>query len=225
MAFVSVRAAPGLRAAAPAKSSRSSRPAGVPSITARCRPFFSQPPRAFYRNAGAWDANDADAMRDMMKDMAKQWKETGSVSGRVYWPGGGVEFGPGGFKPASSSQQQQQQGKAGIPQLPIDVAEAPEGFYTLYADVPGLSKADLSIKLSKERVLTISGERKSPLADAPLQQQERVLGSFERRWQLPEDAESEGISAKVADGVLTITVPKKQPQPEPQDEQQDIFIA
>ncbi|WIA40288.1 hypothetical protein OEZ86_013661 [Tetradesmus obliquus] len=166
-------------------------------------------------------------MRDWMKDMAKQWKETGSVSGRVYWPGGGVEFGPKGCKPASSSsqQQQQQQGKSGTPQLPIDVADAPEGFYTLYADVPGLAKADLSIKLSKERVLTISGERKSPLADAPLQQQERVLGSFERRWQLPEDAESEGISAKVADGVLTITVPKKQPQPEPQDEQQDIFIA
>jgi HSP20 family protein len=162
--------------------------------------------------------------------MAKQWKETGSVSGRVYWPGGGVEFGPNRCKPGNNStnqqqQQQQQQGKASTPALPLDVADAPEGFYTLYADVPGLSKADLSIKLSKERVLTISGERKAPLADVSLQQQERVLGSFERRWQLPEDAESEGISAKVADGVLTITVPKKQPEPEPVDESEDIFIA
>jgi HSP20 family protein len=165
-------------------------------------------------------------LQDMMKDMAKQWKETGSVSCRVYWPGVGVEFGPNRCKPSSSSTNtQQQKGKASTPALPLDVADAPEGFYTLYADVPGLSKADLSIKLSKERVLTISGERKPPLADAPLQQQERVLGSFERRWQLPEDAESEGISAKVADGVLTITVPKKQPEPEPVDEQQDIFIA
>ncbi|KAF6254029.1 HSP20-like chaperone [Scenedesmus sp. NREL 46B-D3] len=157
--------------------------------------------------------------------MAKQWKETGSVSGRVFWPGGGVEFGPNRSKSGDSQQQQQQQGKASTPQLPVDVADAPEGFYTLYADIPGLSKADLSIKLSKERVLTISGERKAPLADAPLQQQERVMGAFERRWQLPEDAEGEGISAKVADGVLTITVPKKQPEPEPVDEQQDIFIA
>eukprot|EP00882_Tetradesmus_deserticola_P000557 GHRQ01000612.1.p1 GENE.GHRQ01000612.1~~GHRQ01000612.1.p1 ORF type:complete len:173 (+),score=78.60 GHRQ01000612.1:35-520(+) len=161
-------------------------------------------------------------MRDMLKEMAKQWKETGSVSGRVFWPGGGVEFGPNRCKPGSS---QPDQAKSSTPQLPLDVVDAPEGFYTLYADVPGLSKADLSIKLSKECVLTISGERKSPLADAPLQQQERALGSFERRWELPEDAESEGISAKVADGVLTITVPKKQPQPEPVDEQQDIFIA
>jgi hypothetical protein len=64
MAFVSVRAAPAMRAAAPTKSSRSSRPAaGVPSITARCRPFFSQPPRAFYRNSGVWDDAAADAMR------------------------------------------------------------------------------------------------------------------------------------------------------------------
>jgi HSP20 family protein len=162
-------------------------------------------------------------LQGMMEEMAKQWKETGNVSGGVYWPGGGYTFGAG-CKPGSA-QQQQQQSKSGTPQVPIDVADAPEGFYTLYADIPGLFKADLSIKLSKERVLTISGERKSPLADAPLQQQERVLGSFERRWQLPEDAESEGISAKVADGVLTITVPKKQPEPEPVDEQQDIFIA
>jgi HSP20 family protein len=154
-----------------------------------------------------------------MKEMAKQWKETGTVSGGFYWPGGGYVYGAG-CKPGSKQQQQQ-----GTPQLRLDVADAPEGFYTLLADVPGLSKADLSIKLSKERVLTISGERKSPLADAPLQQQERAVGSFERRWQLPEDAESEGISAKVADGVLTITVPKKQPQPEREDEQQDIFIA
>jgi hypothetical protein len=39
----------------------------VPSITARCRPFFSQPPcatpRAFYHNAGVWDDSAADAWR------------------------------------------------------------------------------------------------------------------------------------------------------------------
>jgi HSP20 family molecular chaperone IbpA len=160
-------------------------------------------------------------LQDMLKEAAKQWKETGSVSGGVFWPGGGYVYGAG-CKPDS---KQQQQGKSNTPQLPLDVADAPESFYTLYADIPGLCKADLSIKLSKERVLTISGERKALVGDAPLQQQERVFGLFERCWQLPEDAESEGISAKVADGVLTITVPKKQPQPKPEEEEQDIFIA
>jgi hypothetical protein len=64
MAFVAVRAAPGLRAAAPTKSGKSSRPAaGVPTVTARCRPVFCQPPRAFYRNNGVWDDAAAEAMR------------------------------------------------------------------------------------------------------------------------------------------------------------------
>uniref|UniRef100_A0A383W0F5 SHSP domain-containing protein n=1 Tax=Tetradesmus obliquus TaxID=3088 RepID=A0A383W0F5_TETOB len=234
MAFVSVRTAPGLRAAAPAKSSRSSRPAaGVPSITARCRPFFSQPPRAFYRNAGVWDDAAADAMRVILRDMAKQWQAgRGSPSANSCQPCGttrsGYVYGSGRCRPNknSSQQQQQRQQQSSTPQLPLDVADGPEGFYTLFADIPGLSKPDLSIKLSKERVLTISGERTPAYYDASTpQQQERMLGSFERRWQLPEDAENEGISAKVADGVLTIIVPKKQPQPEPQDEQQDIFIA
>jgi hypothetical protein len=64
MAFVAVRAAPGLRAAAPTKTGKSSRPsAGVPTIIARCRPVFCRPPRAFYRNAGMWDDASADAMR------------------------------------------------------------------------------------------------------------------------------------------------------------------
>jgi HSP20 family protein len=137
-------------------------------------------------------------------------------------------YGSGRCRPnkGPSQQQQQQQQQQSVPQLPLDVAEGPEGFYTLFADIPGLAKADLSIRLSKERVLTISGERKPAYYDAAtLQQQERAVGAFERRWQLPEDVESEGISAKVADGVLTITVPKKQPEPEPVDESQDIFIA
>jgi HSP20 family molecular chaperone IbpA len=172
-------------------------------------------------------------LQDMMREMAKQWQQgqAASSAGRCQPSGAtrsGYVYGSGRCRPNKNSnpQQQQQQQQQSAPRLPVDVADGPEGFYSLFADIPGLSKADLSIKLSKERVLTINGERKPAYYDAAtLQQQERVVGSFERRWQLPEDAESEGISAKVADGVLTITVPKKQPEPELVDEQQDIFIA
>jgi HSP20 family protein len=51
-------------------------------------------------------------------------------------------------------------------------------------------------------------------------QKERMYGPFSRSWTLPEDADSEGISAKVSEGVLTITVPKKQPEPEVDDAQE-----
>jgi HSP20 family molecular chaperone IbpA len=49
------------------------------------------------------------------------------------------------------------------------------------------------------------------MGDAPaaFQQQERNFQRFVRSWVLPDDAESEGISAQVACGVLSITVPKK----------------
>jgi HSP20 family molecular chaperone IbpA len=80
-------------------------------------------------------------------------------------------------------------------------------------------KADLSIKLSKERVLTLSRTRQHPV-DAGFTQQERAVGPFSKSWILPEYAHSKGISAKVATAVLTVTVPRKQPEPQVDDAQE-----
>ena len=148
--------------------------------------------------------------------MSKQWRETGKVSGGFFWPGGGVNYqanragAPSEAMPNSSSSKS--------PSLPLDVVST-DGFYLVYADAPGLAKADLSIKLSKERVLTLSGERRPPVEEG-FTQQERAAGPFSRSWPLPEDADSKGISGKVSEGVLTITVPKKQPEPEVDDAQE-----
>ncbi len=149
-----------------------------------------------------------------MERMSKQWRETGKVSGGFFWPGvGGVNYRADRAAAPSSSS-----GDSSSPSLPLDVVST-EGFYLVYADIPGLSKADLSIKLSKERVLTLSGERRRPVEEG-FTQQERAAGPFSRSWPLPEDADSEGISAKVSEGVLTVTVPKKQPEPEVDDSQE-----
>lgn len=161
--------------------------------------------------------------------MAKAWRAGGGMSGGFFWPGAGGAYVYGGAsrcKPNSSSCD----GPAASPAagaasraLALDVFST-EGFYLLFADVPGLAKADLSIKLSKDRVLSLAGERRPPLdaeqADTSFRQKERRYGAFERSWALPDDADSEGISAKVADGVLTITVPKAAPQPEVDDAQE-----
>lgn len=118
--------------------------------------------------------------------------------------------------------------------LPLDVT-SDELKYVVYADVPGLSKADLSIKLSKDNVLTISGTRPTALPKQPQQQQDpeaavpsasfllrqRPSGSFERKWTLPEDADAAAISAKVSEGVLAVTVGKVVQQPQV-EESQDI---
>lgn len=150
-----------------------------------------------------------------MEQMAKQWRETGKVSGGFFWPGGGYSFNArrDPTDPASSTAT-----TSSSRSLPLDVVST-EDFFLLYADVPGLSKSDLSIKLSKERVLTLSGQRSPPVEEG-FSQKERLFGAFSRTWTLPEDADSEGISAKVAEGVLTVTVPKKQPEPEVDDAQE-----
>jgi HSP20 family protein len=156
-------------------------------------------------------------MMSEMETMAKQWRETGKVSGGFYWPGGGISYraardgSPEASAPGSSPSPSS-------PSLPLDVVST-DGFFLLYADVPGLAKSDLSIKLGKDRVLTVSGERTPPVSEG-FSQKERMYGPFSRSWTLPEDADSEGISAKVSEGVLTITVPKKQPEPEVDDAQE-----
>jgi HSP20 family protein len=85
-----------------------------------------------------------------------------------------------------------------------------------------VSKSDLSIKCSKEqRVLTISGSRSTPTSTQDYRQQQRPFGAFERSWPLPVDADAAGVSAKVSDGVLLLTVKRLQKQ---DDEGEDIFI-
>jgi HSP20 family protein len=155
-------------------------------------------------------------MMSEMEWMFKQWRETGKVSGGFFWPGGGVNYQAN--RAGASSEAMPNSSSSKSPSLPLDVVST-DGFYLVYADVPGLAKADLSIKLSKERVLTLSGERRPPVEEG-FTQQERAAGPFSRSWPLPEDADSEGISAKVSEGVLTVTVPKKQPEPEVDDAQE-----
>jgi HSP20 family protein len=186
-------------------------------------------------------------MRDVYNEMARQWQQ-GNITGGVYWPGGGYTFKHGRWSTANPNQSSKpNSSSAGAPSLPLDVVSAGD-FYLLYADVPGLAKSDLSIKLSgpnkEPRVLKISGQRTTPYqqqqqgegqgdkvddVSSSVVQQQRVFGSFASSWELPGDADSEGISAKVSEGVLTVTVPKKQQQPpQPEEEEDDgqaIFVA
>ncbi|KAI7840797.1 hypothetical protein COHA_005501 [Chlorella ohadii] len=87
----------------------------------------------------------------------------------------------------------------------------------IHADVPGMSKDD--IKVSPDRVLTISGERKEEKREGSEEEGgtlrvERSFGSFMRRFRLPDNVDVEGIKASTRDGVLTVTVPKtEEPKP------------
>jgi HSP20 family protein len=90
---------------------------------------------------------------------------------------------------------------------PVDVFETPEA-YVVLAEVPGLRREDLDIRLQDGR-LTLAGVRQIPAgACEQYHRVERGYGSFTRTFQLPGPIEADRITADLGEGVLTVTCPK-----------------
>ena len=79
---------------------------------------------------------------------------------------------------------------------------------TFSFDVPGVKREDLEITLEKG-VLTVKGSRKfepgSPKEQLLLG---RSYGSFTRSFSLPDHVDEQNLTAKLADGVLVVELPK-----------------
>jgi HSP20 family protein len=88
---------------------------------------------------------------------------------------------------------------------PADVLVGEDGV-TVYMDVPGLSAESLEIELDND-VLTVRGER-------PFRRIERRFGRFERSLRVPRGLDPGSVQAELADGVLTLRIPKP-PELEP----------
>jgi len=90
----------------------------------------------------------------------------------------------------------------------VDIHEEKERFVVL-ADVPGVEPKDIDVT-ADNGVLTVRGERRSEKRETEngYERIERVSGSFVRRFKLPEGANTESITAKQANGVLEVTIPK-----------------
>lgn len=88
-----------------------------------------------------------------------------------------------------------------------------EGEYAYHIDVdlPGVKKEDISVKVDNN-VLTLKGERRSKeeVKKEDYYKMESSFGSFTRSFTLPENIDSENIHAENKDGVLEITLPKKE---------------
>ena len=91
----------------------------------------------------------------------------------------------------------------------VDIRDEDRRFMIL-VDVPGVDPSTIEVSMDKS-ILTIKGERKvdSEEQAGKLTRQERVYGTFHRRFSLPESADAEGISAQGKHGVLEISIPKK----------------
>lgn len=93
---------------------------------------------------------------------------------------------------------------------PVDVQETEEA-YKLYAELPGLQKDDIQITL-ENNVLRLSGERKfeRDVKKENFQRIERTYGTFTRSFTLPTQVNAESVQAVFNNGVLTISVPKRE---------------
>ncbi|XP_014504032.1 17.9 kDa class II heat shock protein [Vigna radiata var. radiata] len=96
-----------------------------------------------------------------------------------------------------------------------DVKEYPNS-YVFLVDMPGLKSGDIKVQVEDDNVLLISGERKREEEKEGVKylRMERRVGKFMRKFVLPENANSDAISAVCQDGVLSVTVQKLSP-PEP----------
>lgn len=94
--------------------------------------------------------------------------------------------------------------------LAIDVRET-DAAYEVEADLPGLRKEEISISIDAGRV-TITAESAQKRADAEgekLIHAERTLRKFSRSFSLPAELDEARIDARLENGVLTLTLPKK----------------
>ena len=91
---------------------------------------------------------------------------------------------------------------------PVDIHEDANQFL-LHVDLPGVDPKAVEITAEKG-VLTVRGHREGLQQEARegYRRVERTKGEFQRRFSLPDSADSGAIKAKSLNGVLEIVIPK-----------------
>ena len=102
----------------------------------------------------------------------------------------------------------------GVPspsQIKVDVKET-DGGYTVHAEVPGVPKEVIQVSIDGN-VVSLRAEVRQhdqKTEGEKVLRSERYFGSVARSFQLPVDVDAAQAKAKYDNGVLTLTLPKKQ---------------
>lgn len=97
---------------------------------------------------------------------------------------------------------------------PVNIKETSAG-YEVHVVAPGVKKEDFNVNVDKN-ILTISYEHKAEAKTENAEGQDKWLRteysikSFKRSFTLNDKVDVQAISAKYADGVLNISLPKKE---------------
>ena len=92
----------------------------------------------------------------------------------------------------------------------VDIYET-EHDLTLKAELPGVDPKDIEARV-EDGTLYLKGERKFEKESKKenYHRIERTYGSFMRSFALPTSVDADKVSAEYKDGVLTLTLPKKE---------------
>jgi HSP20 family protein len=102
-------------------------------------------------------------------------------------------------------------GRDVLPRVKVDVAEK-NGAYKVTAELPGVKKEDIQVSIDGSQV-TLAAEvkrEKEASQDERVLHTERVYGKVVRSFTLPQEVDESKVEAKFRDGVLELTLPKKQ---------------
>lgn len=102
------------------------------------------------------------------------------------------------------------EGMPEAPQIRLDVQES-DNAYQVKAELPGVKKEDIHVSVDGNYV-NISGEVKQEIdekKDGKVLRSERYFGSVSRAFSLASEVDDSAVIAKLDNGVLSLTLPKK----------------
>jgi HSP20 family protein len=93
---------------------------------------------------------------------------------------------------------------------PVDIYEN-ENDIVLKAELPGVDPKDVEVRV-EDNTLYLKGERKfeKEVKQENYHRVERSYGSFARSFSLPSSINAEKVKAEYKDGLLTLTLPKRE---------------
>jgi len=95
-------------------------------------------------------------------------------------------------------------------QIKVDVEENDKA-YTVKAEIPGVKKEDINVQIEGNQVSITaeSKQEKDVKENGKVIRSERYYGALYRSFSLGQDVDQGAASAKYADGILNLTLPKK----------------
>lgn len=91
----------------------------------------------------------------------------------------------------------------------VNIVEHDDAFGLAFA-APGLKKEDFKIELENETLVVSAEVSTEEETKGKFARKEFNYGSFERRFKLPKSADMQEIGATYEDGILNISIPKRE---------------